>query len=81
MKIINHIEEQAQNHSYDGREGHVEGLKKQIDEYDQEMEQYLKEIGREQEGNWSKYTSNVYQYVYYPKVYPVIKDQGFKNDK
>ncbi len=60
---------------------HVEGLKKQIDEYDQEMEQYLKEIGREQEGNWSKYTSNVYQYVYYPKVYPVIKDQGFKNDK
>ncbi|AFA49906.1 NADPH-dependent oxidoreductase [Acetobacterium woodii] len=60
---------------------HTEGLRKTIDEYDEQMKDYLKEIGREQEGNWSKATSNIYQMVYYPKVYPVLKDQGFKNDK
>lgn len=59
----------------------ADGLKESIDEYDKEMESYLKEIGREQEGNWSKYTSNIYKYVYYPKVYPTMKQQMFKNDK
>ena len=60
---------------------HREGLEAAIDEYDQTMEHYLSEIGREQEGNWSKYTSGIYQYVYYPKVYPTLKEQQFKNDK
>ncbi|BCN28953.1 NADPH-dependent oxidoreductase [Anaeromicropila herbilytica] len=59
----------------------VEGLKNAIDEYDNVMEDYLKEVGREQEGNWSKYTSSIYQYVYYPDVYPTLKDQKFLNDK
>lgn len=59
----------------------TEGLKEAIDEYDKTMEQYLKEIGREQEGNWSKYTSSIYQYVYFPKVYPTLKEQKFLNDK
>lgn len=59
----------------------TEGLKEAIDQYDSDMENYLLEIGRQQEGNWSKNTSNIYQYIYYPKVYETIKQQGFKNDK
>lgn len=52
-----------------------------INKYDEVMEVYLKEIGREAEGNWSSQTSNIYQYVYYPEVYPSLKKQGFKNEK
>jgi FMN reductase [NAD(P)H] len=52
-----------------------------IDAYDAEMESYLKDIGREQEVNWSALTSSVYQYVYYPEVKPTLEAQGFKNDK
>lgn len=59
----------------------TEGLKEAIDEYDETMEKYLKEVGREKEVNWSVNTSNVYKYVYFPKVYPTIKKQGFSNDK
>ncbi len=59
----------------------AKGLEEAIEVYDQEIEEYLKEIGREQEGNWSKYTSNIYQYVYYPEVYPTLKEQKFLNDK
>ncbi len=59
----------------------VEGLKEAIDSYDEQMVPYLKEIGREQEVNWSVSTSNTYKSVYFPKVQPVLKDQGFKNDK
>lgn len=57
------------------------GLKEAIDKYDEEMVAYLKEINREQEGNWSNQTSGVYKSVYFPKVYPTMKSQGFKNDK
>lgn len=60
---------------------HKEGLEEAIDAYDKTMEAYLSQIGREQEGNWSKYTSGIYQNVYFPKVYPTLKDQQFKNDK
>ncbi|BCJ92583.1 NADPH-dependent oxidoreductase [Anaerocolumna cellulosilytica] len=60
---------------------HTEGLEKAIEQYDTEMKGYLKEIGREQEGNWSKLTSGIYQYVYYPEVYPTMKEQKFSNDK
>lgn len=59
----------------------IDGLKESIDEYDKNMEVYLKEIGREVEGNWSKNTSNTYQYVYFPEVYPTMKQQKFNNDK
>ena len=60
---------------------HKEVLKTKIDEYDEYMEKYLKEIGREQEGNWSDLTSSLYQTVYYPKVKDTMAQQGFKNDK
>ncbi|AGF56212.1 FMN reductase [NAD(P)H] [Clostridium saccharoperbutylacetonicum] len=52
-----------------------------IKKYDETMETYLRDIGREQEGNWSKLTSGLYKYVYYPEVYPTIKKQGFDNNK
>lgn len=60
---------------------HTEGIKEAIDKYDETMEVYLKEVGREKEVNWSKNTSEIYQYVYFPKVYPTIKEQGLSNDK
>lgn len=60
---------------------HVDGLKEAIDDYDKEMEHYLKEIGRGQEGNWSENTSDYYQHDVYPKVYPTMKQQKFMNDK
>ncbi len=59
----------------------TEGLIEEINNYDQKMEGYLKDIGRETEGNWSQHTSGFYQYVYFPEVYPVLKSQGFSNDK
>ena len=59
----------------------VEGISEEIDRYDADMEVYLKGIGREVEGNWSKNTSSIYQYVYFPDVHPVMKEQGFENNK
>jgi len=52
-----------------------------IDEYDALMEPYLKSVGRGNEVNWSVNTSNFYSFVYFPKVFPIMKLQGFKNDK
>ncbi len=60
---------------------HSDGLLESIDQYDKDMEDYLAEIGREKEGNWSKFTSSIYQSVYYPEVYPTIKKQKLSNDK
>lgn len=59
----------------------TEGLDQEINRYDDQMEAYLKEINREVEGNWSKNTSSIYQYVYFPDVYPTMKDQGFTNNQ
>lgn len=58
-----------------------ESLKTAIDKYDEEMAVYLKKINRDQEVNWSAQTSGVYKSVYFPKVYPTMKSQGFKNNK
>ncbi len=52
-----------------------------IDEYDALMHPYLKSVGRENEVNWSTNTLNYYSFVYFPRVYPTMKIQGFKNDK
>jgi len=56
-------------------------LEREIDNYDLLMADYLKEINRSQEINWSTHTSSIYKRVYFPKVHPVMSDQGFKNDK
>ena len=58
----------------------AEKVKKAIDIYDEEMEKYLKKIGRyEKEVNWSIFTSKIYNSVYYPNVKESINKQGFKN--
>lgn len=56
-----------------------ENLKDAIDSYDELIVDYLKDVDREQEVNWSYNTSNFYKDNYYPKVYPTLKEQGFKN--
>lgn len=58
-----------------------ETLSSVIDCYDEIISKYLAEGGREHKVNWSSSTSNAYQHVYFPKVYPTLKDQGFKNEK
>jgi len=51
-----------------------------INDYDKEMDKYLKDIGRsEQETNWSTLTSRIYQSVYYPKVKDAVAKQGLKS--
>lgn len=57
----------------------IEAVENSINPYDEEMSVYLKDIGRsEQEVNWSTTTSRIYQSIYYPKVKPVMEEQGFK---
>ena len=47
-----------------------EAIENSIDSYDEEMEAYLKDIGRyDKEKNWSTLTSSVYQNIYYHLVY------------
>ena len=60
---------------------HIENLEKEIDSYDLQMVDYLKEINRSQEVNWSTSVSNTYKQVYFPKVHPVMSKQGFTNNK
>ena len=59
----------------------VESLQGHIEKYDEKFETYLTEIGREKEVNWSTNTSGIYKSVYFPKVHPTMKKQGFTNDK
>jgi FMN reductase [NAD(P)H] len=56
-----------------------DGFKEVIDEYDVKIVDYLEAVDRAQEVNWSYNTSNFYKDNYYPRVYPTLKDQGFKN--
>jgi len=60
---------------------HKEPISEVIGEYDTLMVPYLESVNREQEINWSEQTMRFYSYVYYPEVYPVMKKQGFKNEK
>lgn len=53
-----------------------------IDAYDSIMSDYMKErTGGKETRDWSQTTSGIYKSVYYPKVYPTIRKQGFKNEK
>jgi len=62
------------NESYD-----IKAVEASINVYDEQMDKYLKKIGRsEQETNWSTLTSRIYQSVYYPKVKGAIDKQGLK---
>lgn len=53
-----------------------------IDAYDNAMSEYMKKRTKgESDRNWSESISGFYRTVYFPKVYPVIKKQGFTNDR
>lgn len=52
-----------------------------VDGYDELMARYLHNIGRDQEVDWSTLVAQYYSIVYFPKVYPALKKQGFKMDK
>lgn len=57
-------------------------VEKSIDIYDNQISEYLKDIGRlEIEKDWSTFTSRIYQSVYYPNVEPAMEKQGFKYKK
>lgn len=56
-------------------------LQQQIEHYDEIMTAYYSERGGKKNTNWSSQVSEIYQYVYFPKVYPTMKDQGFTNNK
>lgn len=57
-----------------------EVVESSIDPYDDEMSEYLKEIGRyDIEVNWSSSTSGYYKYNYYPKVKSTMEEQGFSS--
>jgi FMN reductase [NAD(P)H] len=59
----------------------TKAVEESIDTYDDEMNIYLRDIGRsEKETNWSTFTSKIYQTVYFPKVKDAMKKQGFKID-
>lgn len=51
-----------------------------IDAYDDEMSKYMEErTNGESNRNWSQTVSEIYKFVYFPKVSPTIKEQGYKN--
>lgn len=54
-----------------------ERLRPAIDQYDEELVRYWKEIGRTDGLSWSENTALSYRTVYYPKVKPVAAGQGF----
>ena len=61
------------NEKYDSK-----AIENSIAPYDEQMSDYLKDIGRyEQEVDWSTLTSKIYQSVYYPKVKSAMEKQGF----
>jgi FMN reductase [NAD(P)H] len=55
-------------------------VEKEIGEYDLRMAEYYHKRG-DKTSDWSSQIAETYMSVYYPKVFPVMKDQGFKNDK
>lgn len=50
--------------------------------YDQQMAEYMSErTGGQTIRNWSQGVAGTYKHIYFPKVYPSLKQQGFDNDK
>ena len=55
----------------------TEGLPPLLDEYDETMKAWLKEVGLEREGDWSQKVASVFQHSYFPEVLPTVIAQGF----
>ncbi|MBE9609655.1 NADPH-dependent oxidoreductase [Chitinilyticum piscinae] len=52
-------------------------IRPSIDAYDATLVQYWQDIGRPDGKNWSDNTAQFYQQIYFPKVAPVARRQGF----
>lgn len=63
-------------------EKYNKNLEDSIDQYDKTIKEYMdtRTQGKDVR-TWSKGISSVYDKVYFPKVYPSLKQQGFTNDK
>ncbi len=57
------------------------GLAQHITDYNAEMVQHWKTIGRSDGESWSESVSGYYSKIYFPDVLPALKKQGFGNDK
>lgn len=55
----------------------LEGI---LDTYDSTIVEYMTDRGEENVHDWSGFISHVYNKVYFPKVSPTMKSQGYKND-
>ncbi|WP_425449285.1 NADPH-dependent oxidoreductase [Dethiothermospora halolimnae] len=62
------------------KEKYNKDLKDIVDKYDNTMAKYMVErTNGESDRNWSQTVSHVYKTVYFPKVSPILKEQGFQN--
>lgn len=59
----------------------TEGLPPLLDEYDETMKTWLKEVGLEREGDWSQKVASVFQHAYFPDVLPTVRAQGFATEE
>ncbi|HED35812.1 MAG TPA: NADPH-dependent oxidoreductase [Gammaproteobacteria bacterium] len=57
------------------------GLQKAIEEYDETLITHWKKVGRSNGEPWSETVAGFYQHIYFPRVKPVLAQQGFLNDK
>ncbi len=63
-------------------ESYNHDLESIIDRYDEEISKYMIDrTNGEDDKTWSQGISNFYKFVYFPKVYTSIKNQGFDNNK
>ena len=52
-----------------------------IKAYEPILMDYWRKIGRPDSETWGPNTASAYSKIYYPNVHPVVKKQGFSNDK
>lgn len=53
-----------------------------LNQYDETIKEYMRDRTEGKDvRTWSEGVSTIYSYIYFPKVYPTLKQQGFDNDK
>jgi FMN reductase [NAD(P)H] len=57
------------------------GLEGAIEQYDRTLEEHWKKVSRGGGASWSRSIASSYCEVYFPDVHPVMRSQGFLNDK
>ncbi len=57
------------------------GLEQHIAQYNQEITQHWRQVGRGDGESWSASVSGYYDKIYFPHVLAALKKQGFGNDK